>query len=479
MLAEIDRHAAPSLHDSDIDRLSEQVAQWPEDEPARTALAIALASAGRAHEALEHFVCATSLAAGASQHRNLAVTLAAVGRVDAAVTSFLDAIRCDPGYDDAWHLLIELLRSHDRHAEAAVFLQQWIRSDRATPARLRDLGTLQLQAGDLAAAEASLRLAMDGDPHDVHTHAMMAVLRSRGNRHDEAIAFYEQALALHRRRPHRWPATCGMELARLGLRYETARGLADTWPDTGSDLDRPANATGGVVTVLLGCYGDHPEYSVRCIESVCGALPRNGVDVLIGLNACCSETVAAASKAVDQGIATGTVRSRHNLNKDPMLRLMLEQVRTPYVLWLDDDTHFIDPEWTTKFLDFIERNHPFDVAGQPARWGPHRTGDAAYMSFVRARPWWRSEAHLPPDLLEWVPFVLGGLFIARTRYLLQHDFPDRGMVKAMDDVALGELVLQQGGRLVPAPPEILATARIGDGERRGENFDLLPEARHH
>lgn len=99
------------------------------------------------------------------------------------------------------------------------------------------------------------------------------------------------------------------------------------------------------------------------------------------------------------------------------------------------------------------------------------------MEFIRERPWWNGNAHLPADLQEWCPFVVGGMFIARTDFLRTHDFPDRGMAKAMDDVALGELILQQGGLQLGLPQDVLDLIRISDGDRRGENFDLPPACR--
>jgi hypothetical protein len=46
------------------------------------------------------------------------------------------------------------------------------------------------------------------------------------------------------------------------------------------------------------------------------------------------------------------------------------------------------------------------------------------------------------------------------------------MIKAMDDVALGELVQQVGGRLVALPNSLLQMAQIGEGHRRGTDFEL-------
>lgn len=224
-----------------------------------------------------------------------------------------------------------------------------------------------------------------------------------------------------------------------------------------------------LLTVLVGCYGDYPQYSVRALQSI-----RNGhnlskqCSVVVGLNECGSPTTGLARELKDAGIVATVIECGTNLNKDPMLRVMLETVRTPYVLWLDDDSYFTDPVWPELFVELIRRNHPFDTAGHVHFFGPNREADTGYMHFIASRPWWRGDSHYPSHRRKSVPFPLGGCFVARTAFLRAYDFPDRGMTKWLDDVALGELLLQVGGRLVTFGDGILSKVRINDGERRGD-----------
>ncbi|QOV87943.1 tetratricopeptide repeat protein [Humisphaera borealis] len=486
----------------------EIIASHPDDETVRSAFGIALAGNGRVQEALEQFRRAELIAPGAAQSRNVGVALMTLGDAEQAIEAFRRAIEADAHYPDAHRLLAEALgamgrtgdsdtafhnwlrlqpdqpaamldyarhlRTDGRFAESAVFLEQVIRSSSGSSlAELhRELGLARLQGGDLAGAGEALEQALSADPGDVHSHAYLAVVHERQGHRAEAIMQYEQALLLHRSRPRRWPDGVPREVARLGLLYEAAAHKRKAMQD---DRVLPIPGNGKLLTVLVGCYGSYPEYSIRCLRSVLDAITRSAdCDLLIGLNACGEETIRAADDAVRCGAATGLVRSTRNLNKDPMMRLLLEQVQTPYVLWLDDDSHFTDPNWSQELNRFIRGEHPFDVAGQRARWGPRRFQDPSYMTYIGERPWWKSNGHLPADLWEWCPFAVGGLFVARTNYLRIHDYPDRGMTKALDDVVLGELLLQRGGRLVDLPPSLLSIARISDGHRRGENFDLPP-----
>jgi hypothetical protein len=101
-----------------------------------------------------------------------------------------------------------------------------------------------------------------------------------------------------------------------------------------------------------------------------GRLEQLGKDTYLGLNECCPRTTARARELADSGVAAAVLESRDNRNKDPILRHLIELARTPYLLWLDDDSHFTDDHWPQAFAGAVASEHPFDAAGQHARWGP-------------------------------------------------------------------------------------------------------------
>ena len=148
-----------------------------------------------------------------------------------------------------------------------------------------------------------------------------------------------------------------------------------------------------------------------------------------------------------------------------MMRILMEVCETPYMMWLDDDSH-VSSGWDDPIQKFILEKDPFDVAGHVFyinERGPE------YFQFLRLRPWYKSQDREA----EQVWFATGGLFLARLDFLRKYDFPDRVMAKGMDDILLGELCLQQDGRLVDfgGNREIMDRIRISDGDRRGSiNF---------
>lgn len=217
------------------------------------------------------------------------------------------------------------------------------------------------------------------------------------------------------------------------------------------------------LSILLGCYGNYSHYSLRAIEGILSeAGVREQCDVHVGCNECSPTTLDALRRLANEGRIETLIESRPNLNKDPMMRLLLAVTETPYLLWMDDDS-WLKPGWLEVFTRFIEQSAPLDVAGAihcAWRW-------PEYDAFLRHRPWWRDEARIPHDQVDKVLFPLGGMFLSRTEFLRKNNFPDRGMVKRLDDVLLGDLVNQTGGHMIPLSEEVWQHIVISDGERRG------------
>jgi Glycosyl transferase family 2 len=216
------------------------------------------------------------------------------------------------------------------------------------------------------------------------------------------------------------------------------------------------------LSVLVGCYGNWPGYSLRAVESLIHhSTFRERLDIYVGCNESSAEILAVLRQHLDAGRIHALVESRRNINKDPMMRVLLDLCETEYMLWLDDDSH-VQPGWDEHLFRFIETQRPFDVAGH-VFFISNRSPD--YANFLRTRPWYVSrEREVEP-----IWFATGGLFMARAAWLRRHDFPDRAMVKKQDDILLGDLLQQQGGVLkdFATAPGLQERIRISDGQRRG------------
>ena len=145
------------------------------------------------------------------------------------------------------------------------------------------------------------------------------------------------------------------------------------------------------------------------------------------------------------------------------MRLLMEFVRTPYILWMDDDSHLTSPDWAAILSEFINTN-TFDCAGHVFYCNKH----PEYNEFLRKRPWWRGEEFfLETSHSGIVWFATGGLFLVKTDLLRTHNFPDKGMIKRQDDLLLGDLISQWHKKLINFPSAFMDCIRISDGTRRG------------
>ena len=130
------------------------------------------------------------------------------------------------------------------------------------------------------------------------------------------------------------------------------------------------------LTVLVGCYGGWPEYSIRAVESLLShCIARERLDVFVGCNECSAEILTVFREYLDGGRIEGLVECRRNINKDPMMRVLLELCETEYVVWLDDDSHVL-PGWDVKLM-----------RGVRGMWG--RSGSGSRCGLRRAVFSWR------------------------------------------------------------------------------------------
>jgi len=217
-------------------------------------------------------------------------------------------------------------------------------------------------------------------------------------------------------------------------------------------------------SILIGCYGDYPQYSIRAVQSVFASQRTKELcDVHVGCNACGPETISFVRSLREAEKIDTLIECGKNINKDPMMRLLIDVTRTTFLVWMDDDSH-LGIGSMEAIEAFIDKHQEMDVAGHVFYIHRHRD----YQRLVEARPWWPGFEALSEDQRERVFFPTGGLFIARTSFLRRHNFPDRNMVKRYDDVLLGDLVVAKGGRLEDFGHDpLINLIKISDGERRG------------
>jgi len=225
-------------------------------------------------------------------------------------------------------------------------------------------------------------------------------------------------------------------------------------------------------SVLVGCFGDFPQYSLRAVRSILEGQSSDTkssriFDLHVGANSCGQETLDQLRSLYDQGLIDSLIESNKNINKCPMKRLLIERCETEFGFWFDDDSHVL-PGWDLEVMRFLTENPNMDVAGYFYRIQRTRR----YKKFLSQRPWYRGEEFWSEETKKSSLFATGGCYLFRVPFVRRHNYPDKGLVKRADDLLLGDLVAQQGGLLVPFTRNLFEKLRISDGARRGSGEQI-------
>lgn len=192
-------------------------------------------------------------------------------------------------------------------------------------------------------------------------------------------------------------------------------------------------------TVCALLYGDFPVLAHRCLSSLPQTEEFKQHTLRVGMNAVSDRTAAI----VERHGASQVWRYSENLHKYPVMREMIHgisPVKTPYLMWFDDDSYLDGVDHDAWFADVDHRMQTADVLGSlyVIKWqGQQR-------EFVKAQPWYTGH---DPALREQIKFATGGWWTIRTELLYRYDYPWSCLDHCGGDSLLGELCLQQGLRL--------------------------------
>jgi hypothetical protein len=235
-------------------------------------------------------------------------------------------------------------------------------------------------------------------------------------------------------------------------------------------------------------YGDHHDLHRRCLESLLDSIPGdNHTEIRIGLNEVCDQTLSWLEQGVRSGDETlfpGTLAAgnklcgiragrylfyshgNQNLKKYPMMRHMWHQdrLKTEWVLWLDDDTHFEGNNWVDMLKSHMQAadNHYMGESW----WCDWLAGQ---WDMVRQQPWFKGKdpevRHTRRGRRPGINFHTGGFVAIRSKLIRKLDWP-LNLLHNGGDTLLAEAVRQQGIKLTTLPTKKYGV-RVNDGKRRG------------
>lgn len=251
-------------------------------------------------------------------------------------------------------------------------------------------------------------------------------------------------------------------------------------------LDDPA--IGGKLTVCVLCYGPHTDIARRCLSSLLLSLPPDRLDLRIGANDVAPETMAYLQSLP----ATKIYSEGGNRYKYPRMREMFWDescpITTNYVVWLDDDTWVLDPQWVTKLgqaiLDPQARDCAMfgDIMSHDLSRYAHRGGRPDH--WFRAADWYqgrnlRSRSGQPETPNgSVIDFAVGWCWALATEAIRAANIPDVRLRHNGGDITIGEQLHQAGIGIWPwnKAKSLIACPSRENGGRRGysERFPWDP-----
>lgn len=203
-------------------------------------------------------------------------------------------------------------------------------------------------------------------------------------------------------------------------------------------------------------YGDHPELSRRLLGSWVRRLPREAAlqDIRLGLNEVSAENRRVVRECAGQlaqavGCPVLFFEAPRNLCKYPLMRRMFyTRPLAEYVMWCDDDSHFTFPRpaaarWWSRLwqkaatCDMLGRLYLMPIKGRQGDW-------------IKAQPWYNPRLGLPSSRgKRWplIRFATGSWWLARSRVLLENNWPWPELKHNGGDSLLGELLRHKGAVL--------------------------------
>jgi hypothetical protein len=220
-------------------------------------------------------------------------------------------------------------------------------------------------------------------------------------------------------------------------------------------LDHPA--LGGKVTVCVLGYGDHLDLVRRCLASVVDTVPPARMELRVALNQPGKEVLRYV-----EGLAPAVLSvDRGDRPKYPAMRALFHDPKRPlttnYVVWFDDDSWAVEPDWLAQLARVVAANH-----AQGCRlYGTKFVHDLAEFrrrrcladAWFKAAPWWRGRPLLDPSGNRELPngsavaFATGGFWALATEVIRGAGVPDPRLGLTGGDIVIGEQTRQAGFRI--------------------------------
>mgnify|MGYP007071586022 CR=1 FL=1 len=218
-------------------------------------------------------------------------------------------------------------------------------------------------------------------------------------------------------------------------------------------LDHPS--VGGKFTIFVLFYGDYHDLHKKCLSNLLATVPFKRMDLRVGSNAVCQQTLDMIQGYVEQGIITKHYRHETNDYKYPVMREMFHDpdcpITTKWLLWFDDDSICdANSNWLNIMSIHIAQHHKGNAAhmvGASFIWSTNKRQREIMESrpWYHGRPWRNQHSDSSPNGTK-IIFAAGGFWALTTEAMIAADIPDlgTGLTHTGGDWQIGEQLYQAG-----------------------------------
>ena len=219
-----------------------------------------------------------------------------------------------------------------------------------------------------------------------------------------------------------------------------------------ANIDDPA--IGGKVTICVLCYGPHTNLATRCLTGILNTVPLEHLDLRVATNSVPTATLNYLKKLPVTKIY------KHDTNdfKYPVMREMFYDLTNPistkYLIWFDDDTWVVNPNWLSDLCSTIAVNHNsgFRMYGNMMYHDISMYAQAGHRpdKWFRSASWYKGKDFRSKSGKEEVSnggvidFAVGWCWALSAQAMREADIPDRRLMHNGGDITIGEQIHQAG-----------------------------------
>lgn len=180
---------------------------------------------------------------------------------------------------------------------------------------------------------------------------------------------------------------------------------------------------------------DHFDIISRCLKSIVSKTHPHLYTLHIGCNNLSPRAMALVDQLVATygatkyiGVPTRDIHGKMVYPKYPLMRKMYNSTNSEWVVWFDDDSYVVEPDWLEKLEETINRHPWADQFGKRLEFH-FPTSEKGTIEWIKSATWYNSEKNFeyrntPDGEVIVVPFIHGAFYAISRKAINVCNIPD-------------------------------------------------------